>query len=78
MNTNLISLRTLIQNRLSFGVSKKRLTVIDNNDDIIIEGVLVNILFKLRLSESDNFKAKTVAKAIIAKNLPYKKASVKY
>ncbi len=78
MNTNLISLGTLVQNGLSFGASKKRLTVMDNDDDIIMEGALVNTLFKLRLSKSDNFKAKTVAKAIIAKNLPYKKASAKY
>lgn len=43
-----------------------------------MEGALVNILFKLRLSESDDSKAKQVAKAITAKESPRKKASAKY
>ncbi len=78
MNINLISLGTLVQNGLSFGASKRRLTVRDDDDDIIMEGALINTLFKLRLSDSDDSKAKHVAKALIAKNLPHKKASAKF
>ena len=76
INTNLISLRTLVRNNLSFKVSKKRLIVTNNNKDVIIKGALVNILFKLRLTDSNNFKTRKVAKAIIIKNTPLQRASV--
>ena len=69
INTNLIFLETLIRNRLFFKVFNKRLIVIDDNRDAIIKGALVDTLFKLRLSKSDNSKAKTVIKALVAKNL---------
>lgn len=62
MNTNLISLVTLVRNGLSFGASKKRLTVTDDDGDTIMEGALVDTSFKLRLSNSDDSKARTVAK----------------
>ena len=78
MNTNLISLGTLMRNNLSFGASKKRLTVTDNDRDVIMEGALVNTLFKLRLTDSDNSKARKVAKAMVAKNTPLQRASAQY
>ena len=78
MNTNLISLGTLVRNGLSFGASKKRLTVTDDDGDTIMEGALVDTLFKLRLSDSNDSKAKIVAKALVAKNSTNQKASAKY
>ena len=75
MNINLLSLRILVSNGLLFGASKKRLTVTDDEGDTIIEGELVNTLFKLRLSDSDDSKAKDVAKVITAKNSSHKKAT---
>ena len=78
MNTNLLSLGTLVINGLSFGASNKRLRVQDNDGDVIMEGALVNTLFKLRLSDSDDSKAKDVAKAMMASNPSNKKATAKY
>ena len=78
MNTNLISLGTLVSNGLSFGVFKKRLTVIDDDGDTIMEGALLNTLFKLRLSKSNDSRARKVAKAIITKNSPVQRASAQY
>ena len=69
MNINLISLKILVRNKLFFRVFKKQLTIIDDNDNIIIEDVLVNTLFKLRLSDSNNSKTRIIAKTLIAKNL---------
>ena len=77
MNTNLISLGTLVRNGLSFGASKKRLTVTDDEGDPIMEGALVDTLSKLRLSNSDDSKARTVAEAMTAKEST-KKASARY
>ena len=78
MNTNLISLGTLISNGLFFGVFKKRLTVIDDDEDIIMEGALLDILFKLRFSEFNNFRARKVAKVMVAKNSLVQRASAQY
>ena len=78
MNTNLISLGTLVRNGLSFGASNKRLTVTDDDGDAIMEGALVDTLFKLRLSKSDDSKAKTVAKALVAKNSSIQRAPARY
>ena len=78
MSTNLISLGTLVRNGLSFKATKKRLTVIDDDGDIIMEGALVDTLFKLRLSKFDDSKAKTVAKALVAKNSTIQRALAKY
>ena len=78
MNTNLIPLGALVRNGLSFGASKKRLTVTDDDGDTIMEGALVDTLFKLRLSNSDDSKARIMAKALIAKNSTNQKASAKY
>ena len=79
MNTNLLSLGTLVRNGLSFGAAKKRLTVTDDDDDTIMEGALINTLFKLRLSDAEDVKAKDVARhvAMTAKR-PHKKASAKF
>ena len=68
MNTNFISLGTLVSNNLSFGVFKKRLIVINNNRDIIIKRVLLDTLFKFRLSKFNNSRARKVVKIIIVKN----------
>ena len=78
MNTNLISLGTLVSNGLSFGASKKRLTVTDDDGDTIMEGALLDTLFKLRLSESDDSRARKVAKAMVAKNSLVQRASAQY
>lgn len=78
MNTNLISLGILVRNGLSFGASKKRLTVTDDDGDTIMEGALVDMLFKLRLSDSDDSKARTGAKAYMAKDPTSQRASAKY
>lgn len=78
MNTNLLSLGTLVRNGLSFGATNSRLKVTDSDGDTVMEGALVNTLFKLRLSESDDSKAREVAKAMTAKGSPNKKASAKY
>ena len=78
MNTNLISLGTLVRNGLSFGASKKRLTVTDDDGDTIMEGALVDTLFKLRLTKVDDSKARTVAKALVAKNPTIQRAPAKY
>ena len=78
MNTNLISLRTLIRNSLSFRASKKRLTVTNNDEDVIMKDALGNTLFKLRLTDSDNSKTRKVAKAIIVKNTSLQRASAQY
>ena len=79
MNTNLLSLDTLVRNELSFDAAKKRLIVTDDDDDIIMEGALINTLFKLRLSDAENVKAKDVTRhvAMTAKR-SHKKASVKF
>ena len=77
MNTNLLSLGTFIRNRLSFRASKGRLTITDDENDTIMEGVLVTIVFKLRLSEFDDSRAREIAKAMSAKTLPHKKVTAK-
>ena len=78
MNTNLISLGTLVSNNLSFRVSKKRLAVIDDDGDTIMEGALVDTLFKLRLSKSDSSRARKVVKAMVVKKLTVQRASAQY
>ena len=78
ISTNLISLGTLIRNRLSFRASKKRLTVNNNDRDIIIKGTLVNTLFKLRLSDFNNSKTKIIAKALVAKKSTDQRAPAKF
>ena len=78
MNTNLLSLRTLVSNGLSFEASKKRLIVTNDERDTIMKGELVNTLFKLRLSDSDDSKAKDIIKAMTAKNPSHKKATAQY
>ena len=78
MNTNLISLGTLVRNGLSFGASKKRLTVTDDDGDVIMEGALVNTLFKLRLSAVADSKARDVAKAMVAGNPAVRRETAKY
>ena len=78
MNTNRKSLGTLVRNWLSFEASKKRLTVTDDDEDTIMEGALVHTVFKLRLSNSDDSKARTVIKAYMAKDPTSQRASVKY
>ena len=45
---------------------KETTSVTDDKGDIIMEGLLVDTLFKLRLSQSDDIKAKYVAKAMTA------------
>ena len=69
ISTNLIFLKTLIRNGLSFKVFKKRLIITNNNKDTIIKGVLINTLFKLYLSDFNNFKIRIIIKALIVKKL---------
>ena len=57
-------LGTFVRNRLSFRTSKDRLTVTDDDNNTILEGALVNKLFKLRLSKSDDSRAREIAKAM--------------
>ena len=78
ISTNLISLRTLIRNRLSFRASKKQLIIIDDDKDIIIEGALVNTLFKLRLSDSNDSKTRIMVKTLIVKKLTDQRALIKF
>ena len=78
ISTNLISLGTLVRNGLSFGAFKKRLTVSNDDRDIIMEGVLVDILFKLRLSDSDDSKARIMVKALITKKSIDRRAPAKF
>ena len=79
MNTNLLSLDTLIRNELSFGAVKKRLTVTNDDNDTIMEDALINTLFKLRLSDAEDMKAKDVTRHVtITTKRPHKKASAKF
>ena len=79
MNTNLLSLDILIRNELSFDAVKKRLIVTNDDNDIIMEGALINILFKLRLSDTENMKVKNVTRHVtMTAKRSYKKASVKF
>ena len=78
MSTNLISLGTLVRNGLSFGASKKRLTVTDDDGDTIMEGALIDTLFKLRLTDSDDSKARIMAKALVAKKSTDRRAPAKF
>lgn len=59
MNTNLLSLGIFVRNGLSLGIGslKETTPVTDDEGDIIMEGLLVDTLFKLRLSNSDDIKA---------------------
>ena len=79
MNINLLSLDTLIRNELFFDAVKKRLIVINDDDDIIMKDTLINTLFKLRLSDAENIKVKNVTRHVTmtTKRL-HKKASVKF
>ena len=79
MNINLLSLDTLIRNELSFDAVKKRLTVTNDDNDIIIEGVLINTLFKLRLSDAENVKVKDIIRYVtMTTKRSHKKVSVKF
>ena len=79
MNINLLSLNTLIRNELFFDVVKKRLIVINDDNNIIIKDILINILFKLRLDDAENVKVKNVTRhVIITIKRFYKKISVKF
>ena len=79
MNINLLSLDTLIRNELSFDAVKKRLIVINDDNDIIIEDALINILFKLRLSDAEDIKIKNITRHMtMTAKRSHKKASVKF
>ena len=78
ISINLISLGTLVRNGFSFRASKKRLTVINNDGDIIMKGALVDILFKLYLSNSNDFKIRIIIKALIVKKLTDWRALAKF
>ena len=78
ISINLISLGTLVRNGLFFGASKKRLTVSDDDGDTIMEGVLVDTLFKLRLSDSNDFKVRIMAKVLVAKKSTDRRAPAKF
>ena len=79
MNINLLSLNTLIHNELSFDAVKKRLIVTNDDNDIIMKDVLINTLFKLRLSDAENVKTKNMTRYVtITAKRSYKKISVKF
>ena len=78
ISINLISLGTLVRNRLSFRASKKRLTINNDDRDIIMENTLVDTLFKLRLSDSDDSKTRIMAKALVAKKSTDRRAPAKF
>ena len=79
MNINLLSLNILIRNELSFDAVKKRLIVINDDNNIIMKGALINTLFKLRLSDAENVKIKNMTRHVtMTTKRSYKKASVKF
>ena len=79
ININLLSLSILIRNKLFFDAVKKRLIVINNDNNIIIKDTLINILFKLRFSDTKNIKIKNLIKyMIIIIKRSYKKILVKF
>ena len=79
MNINLLSLDILVRNELFFGAVKKRLTVTNDDDDIIIKDTLINTLFKLRLSDAENMKVKDVTRHVVmTAKRSHKKVSVKF
>ena len=79
MNINLLCLDILIRNELFFDAVKKRLIVINDDNDIIIKGALINTLFKLRLSDTENMKVKNITRyIIITTKRSHKKISVKF
>ena len=79
MNINLLSLDILIRNELFFDAVKKRLIVINDDNNIIMKDILINILFKLRLSDAEDIKIKNITRHITmtTKRL-HKKVSVKF
>ena len=79
ININLLSLDILIRNKLSFDVVKKRLIVINDDNNIIMKGVFINTLFKLRLSDTKNMKVKNMRRHVtITAKRSHKKISVKF
>ena len=78
INTNLISLGTLVRNKLFFRAFKKRLTINNDNKDTIIKDILVNTLFKLRLNDSNNSKVRIMIKVLIIKKLTDRRALAKF
>ena len=79
MKTNLLSLNILIRNKLFFDIVKKRLIVINDDNIIIIKDILINILFKLRFSNTKDVKIKNIIRyIIITTKRSYKKISVKF
>ena len=79
MNINLLSLDTLIRNELFFDAVKKRLIVTNDDNNIIMKDALINILFKLRLSDAENIKIKNIIRHVtITTKRPHKKISVKF
>ena len=79
MNINLLSLDTLVRNELFFRAVKKRLTVTNDDDDIIMEDALINTLFKLRLSDAEDIKVKDVTRHVtMTTKRSHKKVSVKF
>ena len=79
MNINLLSLDILIRNKLSFDAVKKRLTVTNDDNNIIIKGALINTLFKLRLSDAENVKIKNMTRYVtMTAKRSHKKILVKF
>ena len=79
MNINLLSLDILIRNELFFDAVKKRLIVINDDNNIIMKGALINTLFKLRLSDAENVKIKNITRHVtITTKRSHKKISVKF
>ena len=79
ININLLSLDILIRNELFFGAVKKRLIVINDDNDIIMKDIFINTLFKLRLSDAENVKVKNITRYVtMTAKRSHKKISVKF